>query len=133
MTPRAEDGPRVRSPLLSDTALSQPTPATVYADRLAARRTAVAALAAKLDTLSYARLGAFLVGLVVAALGFAADLISPWFTLIPAVVFFYFVAKFETTRGRKVWMERAVKFYAGGLERLAGKPAGNGDGERFAD
>lgn len=118
---------------MSDGPLSQPAPATVYADRLAARRVAVAALAAKLDTLSYARLTAFLVGLVVAGLGFAADLISPWFTLLPAVVFFYFVAKFETTRGRKVWMERAVKFYAGGLDRLGGKPAGNGDGARFAD
>ena len=104
----------------------------MYADRLAARRAAVAALAAKLDTLSYARLGAFLVGLVVAALGFAADLISPWFTLVPVAAFFYLVAKFEATRGRKAWAERAAKFYAGGLDRLAGKPGGAGDGSRFA-
>jgi hypothetical protein len=43
------------------------------------------------------------------------------------------VVKFEGTRGRKLWAERAAKFYAGGLDRLAGKPAGNGDGSRFAD
>ena len=104
----------------------------MYADRLAARRATATALTATLDTLSYARLGAFLVGLLVAALGFAADLISPWFTLIPVVAFFYLVAKFEATRGRKAWAERAAKFYAGGLERLAGKPAGTGDGGRFA-
>ena len=104
----------------------------MYADRLAARRAAVAALAAKLDTLSYARLGAFLVGLVVAAVGFAADLISPWFALLPVAAFFYLVAKFEATRGRKAWAERAAKFYAGGLDRLAGKPGGAGDGARFA-
>ncbi|QJW96313.1 MutS-related protein [Frigoriglobus tundricola] len=103
----------------------------MYADRLAARRATAASLAATLDRLSYARLGAFLVGLLVAALGFAADLVSPWFTLVPVAAFFYLVAKFEATRGRKAWAERAAKFYAGGLERLAGKPSGTGDGARF--
>ena len=104
----------------------------MYADRLAARRAAAAALADKLDTLSYARLGAFLVALVVAALGFAAELFSPWFALVPVAAFFYLVAKFEATRGRKAWAERAARFYAGGLDRLAGKPGGAGDGARFA-
>ncbi|MCI0699536.1 MAG: DNA mismatch repair protein MutS [Planctomycetia bacterium] len=118
---------------MSDTALSQPNPATVYADRLAARRVTVAALAAKLDMFSYLRLGAFLVGLVVAGLSFAAQIISPWFTLVPVLVFFYFVAKFQMIRGRKAWAERAAKFYSGGLDRLAGKPGGIGDGARFAD
>jgi len=102
----------------------------VYADRLAARRATATALTATLDTLSYARLGAFLVGLLVAALGFAADLISPGFALIPVVAFFYLVAKFEATRGRKAWAERAAKFYASGLERLAGKSSGTGRGAR---
>jgi ABC-type multidrug transport system fused ATPase/permease subunit len=105
----------------------------VYADRLAARRASASALAVKLDTLSYARLGAFLVALVVAGLSFGAELISAWFTLVPLAVFAYFVVKFEATRGRKIWAERAAKFYSGGLDRLAGKSAGNGDGERFAD
>ena len=91
------------------------------------------ALAARLDTLSYCRLGAFLVGLIVAALGFAAHIISPWFTLVPVVAFFYFVARFEATRGQKLWAERAAKFYAGGLDRLEGKPSGAGDGARFAN
>lgn len=90
-------------------------------------------LATRLDTLSYCRLGAFLVGLVVAALGFAAQIISPWFTLVPVAVFFYFVARFEATRGQKLWAERAAKFYAGGLDRLEGRPGGAGDGARFAD
>ena len=105
----------------------------MYAARLAARRAAVAALAARLDTLSYARLGAFLCGVVVAALAFGAQLLSPWFTLIPVAVFFYLVATFEATRGRKAWAERAATFYAGGLDRLAGKPGDTGDGARFAD
>jgi hypothetical protein len=113
--------------------LSPVTPASVYTDRLTARRAAVAALAAQLDVLSYARLGAFLVGLVVAALGFGADLVSPWFTLVPAGAFIYLVARFEATRGRKARAERGAKFYSGGLDRLAGKGGGAGDGSRFAD
>jgi len=100
---------------------------------LAARRAAAVALAARLDTLSYARLGAFAAGLVVAGVSFGAGLLSPWFTIVPAAVFIYFVAKFEATRGRKAWFERAAKFYSGGLDRLAGKPSGAGDGKRFAD
>jgi hypothetical protein len=113
--------------------LSHPTPASVYADRLAARRTTADALAVRLDLLSYARLAAFLVGILVAALSFGGELFSPWFTLVPVAVFFYFLARFEQTRGRKAWAERAAKFYAGGLDRLAGRPAGTGDGARFAD
>lgn len=118
---------------MSDPVLPLPAPGALYTERLAARKATVATLAAKLDTLSYARLAAFFVGLVVASLGFAAELVSPWFTLLPVSVFFYFVAKFEATRGRKAWAERAAKFYTSGLDRLAGKPSGAGDGERFAD
>src|SRR5258707_587559 len=49
-------------------------PASVYADRLAARRAVVAALAARLDRLTYARLAAFLLMLVVAGVGFGTQL-----------------------------------------------------------
>ena len=131
-------GPRSVSPFpVSDVPLSQlapaPAPAALYADRLAARRATVAALAARLDALSSVRLGAFLVGLVAAGLSFGAELFSPWFVLLPVAVFVYFVARFEATRGRKVWAERAARFYSGGLDRLAGKPSGAGDGARFAD
>jgi hypothetical protein len=105
----------------------------VYAERLAARRAAAAALSAKLDSISYARLGAFVAALVAAGLSFGAGLFSPWFALLPAATFVYLVAKFEATRGRRAWAERAAQFYAGGIERLAGKPSGAGDGARFAD
>lgn len=118
---------------LSDRDLSQPSPAAVYSERLAARRATATLLAAQLDRLSYARLAAFATVLVVAGLGFGADLLTPWLTLLPLAVFVYLVAKFEMTRGRKSWAERAAAFYVGGLDRLAGKPSGNGDGERFAD
>ncbi len=118
---------------MSDTPLSQISPASVYTERLATRRATVAALAARLDTLSYARLGAFLVVLVVAGLAFGAQLYSPWITLLPAFAFVYFVATFEAARGQKAWAERAARFYASGLDRLAGKPSGVGGGERFAD
>ncbi|MBP3958595.1 hypothetical protein J8F10_25380 [Gemmata sp. G18] len=117
---------------MSDAPLSQSSPASVYTERLAARRATVTALAARLDALSTARLGAFLVVLVVAGLTLGADLFSPWLTLLPALVFVYFVATFEATRRRKAWAERATRFYAGGLDRLAGKPSGVGQGERFA-
>jgi len=109
------------------------SPAAVYEERLAARSAVVAAESARLDRLSYARLVAFLVGLVVAGLSFGAELFSSWFALIPLVAFFYFVARFEMARGRKTWAERAAAFYAGGLARLAGKPSGAGDGARYAD
>jgi MutS domain V len=117
---------------LTDPALP-PSPAAVYADRLAARRSVAAAQAARLDRLSYARLGVFLLALVVAGLAFAADLFSPWFALAPVAAFLYLVAKFEMARGRRAWAERAAAFYAGGLDRLAGKASGAGDGSRFAD
>ena len=112
--------------------MSQPPPASVYADRLAARRATAAALAERLDALSYVRLAAFAAGLVAAGLSFGAALFSPWLVLVPVAGFLYLVARFEMTRGRKAWAERSARFYAGGLERLAGKPAGNGDGARFA-
>jgi hypothetical protein len=100
---------------------------------MAARLATAAALAARLDRISYARLGVFLLGLVVAGVGFGTDLLSPWFTLIPLAGFMYLVAKFEMTRGRKAWAERAAAFYAGGLDRLAGRGGGVSDGSRFAD
>jgi hypothetical protein len=117
---------------LPDSPLSS-TPANIYTDRLSARRASVAQLTARLEQLSYTRLGMFLLGLVVAGLGFGASLISPWFTLVPIAGFFALVAKFEMTRGRMRWMERSAQFYANGLDRLMGK-AGKGDnGSRFAD
>ncbi|MBM3983508.1 MAG: DNA mismatch repair protein MutS, partial [Planctomycetes bacterium] len=118
---------------MSDTPLSQPDPATVYADRLTARRATVAALSARLDALSTTRLAAFLGALLAAGLSFGAELFSPWFALAPLALFLYFVAKFEATRGARAWAERGARFYAGGLDRLAGKPGGTGDGARFAD
>jgi hypothetical protein len=113
--------------------LSPPSPAAIYEDRLAARRAVVAVESARLDTLSYARLAAFLIGVVVAGLSFGAELFSPWFALIPVVAFLYFVARFEMARGRKTWAERAAAFYQAGLARLDGKPSGTGDGARFSD
>lgn len=109
------------------------SPATAYAERMAARKAAVAALSARLDRLSYARLAVFLVALAFAGVGFGTELLSPWFALAPLFGFLYLVARFEMTRGRRAWAERAAAFYAGGLARLSGKPSGNGDGARFAD
>ena len=109
-----------------DHTLPSSAPAVVYSERLAARCAVVAEQSARLDTLSYARLASFLVGLVVAGLAFGAELFSPWFALLPVVVFLFFVAKFEMARGRKTWAERAAAFYAGSLARLEGKPSGRG-------
>jgi len=109
------------------------SPATVYSERLAARRAAAAALADRLDRLSYARLAAFLLAAGLAGVGFGTDWLSPWFAMAPLAAFFYLVARFEMARGRKAWAERAAAYYSGGLDRLAGKPGGPGDGARFAD
>ncbi|MFM8272784.1 MAG: MutS-related protein [Gemmata sp.] len=117
---------------MSDTTLSQPPPAAVYAERRAARHAAAAALAARLGALANARLAAFLAVLLVAALALGAGLLSPWFALAPVLVFVYFVATFEGAKRRKARAERGANFYAGGLERLAGRPSGAADGARFA-
>lgn len=110
-----------------------PSPASVYADRLAARTATIAELRGLLDRLSLARLGAFAAGLVVAALGFAAQVISPYFTVVPVAAFFWLVARFEMARGRLAWAERATRFYQGGLNRLGGAASGESDGHRYAD
>ena len=108
-------------------------PAAAYADRLAARRAAATTLRAALDRLSLARLAVFLVALVVAAVGLLSDWFVPYWGLIPFAVFFALVLRFEATRGRLAWAERAARFYSGGLDRLDGKPSEAGDGSRFAD
>ncbi|VTU01611.1 dna mismatch repair protein : Mismatch repair ATPase (MutS family) OS=Singulisphaera acidiphila (strain ATCC BAA-1392 / DSM 18658 / VKM B-2454 / MOB10) GN=Sinac_5331 PE=4 SV=1: MutS_V [Gemmataceae bacterium] len=108
-----------------------PPPASVYAERLTARRAAAEALAHRLETLSYARLGVFAAGLVAAGIGFGTSLLSPWFALVPLAAFVYLVAKFEMTRGRLAWTKRSAAFYAAGADRLAGKPSGAADGARF--
>ena len=59
------------------------SPATVYAERRAARLAAVEALAGRLDRLSYARLAAFLLAVALAGVGFGTDVLSPWFALLP--------------------------------------------------
>ena len=109
------------------------SPAFVYAARFAARRATAATLNVRFDQLSYARLGMFMVALVVAGIGFGTDLLSPWFTLIPVAAFIYLVAKFEATRGRITWAERAAAFYTAGIDRLEGKPGGISNGANFAD
>ncbi|MBY0458420.1 MAG: hypothetical protein K2V38_13855, partial [Gemmataceae bacterium] len=108
-------------------------PAPAYADRLKARQATARALGARLDTLSYARLGAFGAALAVAGLAFGAKLFSPWFSLLPAALFVYLVATFEAARGRKAWAERAAAFYALGLSRLSGQPGAVSDGARLSD
>jgi hypothetical protein len=95
------------------------------------RRTAAAGLAVRLERLSYARLGAFFLALLLAGLGFGTDLLSPWFTLAPIAVFLVLVGRFEMARGRMHWLQRSERFYADGLDRLDGKPRQGGSVERF--
>ncbi len=108
-------------------------PRAVYADRLAARRAAAAALAARLDRLSAYRLAAFLGGLLVAAAVLGFGLVTPYVLLLPVAGFVLLVANYEATRGRRVHAERAARYYAHGLDRLDGKAGPNDDGSRFED
>ncbi|MBX9580463.1 MAG: hypothetical protein K2X87_09160 [Gemmataceae bacterium] len=109
------------------------SPAAVYADRLADRRAAAAGLQARLGRLSLFRLAAFLAGLVVAGVGVGTGFFSPAWAVVPAVVFLGLVVRFELTRGALARAARAARFYAGGLDRLDGKPGGSGDGGRHLD
>lgn len=110
-----------------------PSPAAVYAERLAARQAAAAVLRGQLDRLSYGRLAAFLAAVITAGLSLAAQLFSPFWIAVPVAVFLLLVAKFEVARGRLAWTERAARFYRGGLARLGGQPEAGGNGSRFAD
>ena len=107
-----------------------PSPTAVYAERLAARNAASAALRATLDRLSLARLAAFLLFLVVAAVALLSEWFSLYWAAVPFAGFFALVMRFEMTRGRLAWAERAARFYS---TRLAGTSAGGSDGSRFAD
>ena len=108
-------------------------PPAAYAARLASRTATAAALRARLARLSGARLATFFAGLAVAALGFAAEVVPPYFVFVPVAAFFWLVVRYEGGRVRLAWAERASAFYAAGLNRLGGKPGGGGDGARFAD
>ncbi|HSQ58741.1 MAG TPA: hypothetical protein VLM40_23670, partial [Gemmata sp.] len=106
---------------------------TIYTARRDARRATAASLTERLDRLSYGRLAAFLLAAGLAGVGFGTDWLSPWFAVAPLLAFFYLVARFEMTRGRRGWAERAAAYYSAGLDRLEGKPAGPDDGARFAN
>ena len=116
-----------------DHTLPSSAPAVVYSERLAARRAVVAEQSARLDTLSYARLASFLVGLVVAGLAFGTELFSPWFALLPVVVFLFLsrssrwpVVGRPGPSGPRLSMRAASRV-------SKASPRAPGDGARFAD
>ena len=93
---------------MQNTHSSEPTPssqppAAIYADRLAARRTALVQLNARLEQLSYARLATFLLALILAGVGFGTSLLSPWFALVPAMVLFTRAATVREAVARGWW------------------------------
>ena len=109
------------------------SPARQYAERLAARQAALAALEQVDSRLSYARLAVFGAAFV---LGVAAwrDAASWWWLLVPLVGFGWLVRAHDRVIRRRDEAARAVVFYERGIARLEDRWAGGGEtGERFAD
>lgn len=107
---------------------------TVYTERLALRRGAVAALQRRERALSTLRLLVFAAGAVLLWIVWSPRLLAPAWLLAPLAVFVLLVALHDRTIRRRADAERAAGFYERGLARLEDRWAGGGEaGERFLD
>lgn len=114
--------------------LSPPLPRAAYAQRVDERAAARAQLALRERLVGNARLGVFLVGVLLAFLSFGQRWLSPWWLLVPVVVFVWLL--FVHERVTRAWYRarRSVSFYQRGIARLEERWAGTGQpGLRFED
>ncbi|MCC6765420.1 MAG: DNA mismatch repair protein MutS [Deltaproteobacteria bacterium] len=110
------------------------TPRAEYEARLRARRSERAALAARIERVSYLRMAAFGAGLVLLFLAFDFRLVPRWLVWLPAIGFAGLVVAHQRARRAERRVARAVRFYELGVARLDHAFAGQGvAGERFLD
>jgi len=109
-------------------------PRAVYEERLEARRNE-AERRTRLDRrLSNTRLAVFAAGVAGAFAAFGADLLSPAWLLLPALLFGGLLLVHDRVIRERERAERAVAFYERGLARLDHAFAGRGEpGEGFRD
>jgi hypothetical protein len=107
-------------------------PVEEYTRRLEDRRRAHADLSARDARLSYARLGVFAAGAIVALLAFWTGTISGAWLIAPLAVFIWLMARHERVIGMREAAARAIAFYERGLARVEDRWIGTGEpGERF--
>jgi hypothetical protein len=108
-------------------------PAPEYAERLRLRRAAHEELVARDERLSYLRLAAFAVLVIVAILGWRGT-VSPWWLAVPVVAFGWLVKRHDTIIRRRDFAARAIQFYERGTARVEDRWPGTGEpGDRFVD
>jgi hypothetical protein len=125
----------VVEPMSQETSGALPLPPIKeYAARLDERHRRTAQLARQERLAGNSRVAVFLAGVGVLLLAFGAHLLSPWWLILPVLL--YSVLLFHHERVTRVWhrSQRAVAFYENGLARLHADWKGRGqNGDRFRD
>jgi hypothetical protein len=111
---------------LHDEAGAGQAPREVYANRLQERRQRLAELGRLERWVGNARVGLFLVGLLLAWLAFGAGLLSGWWLAVPAVPFVVLLLVHEAVTRKWRRAGRAAEFYEAGLARIDHQWKGKG-------
>ena len=109
-------------------------PREEYARRLDERRVSLAGEEKRHRTFGYLRLLVVLSAAVTAVAAFDWEVLSGWWLLVSAVVFFALGGVLQRIETERTKLSRADAFYERALARLDGRWAGTGEtGERFVD
>lgn len=131
--PPGPNDPAMPSPAVGAAALAV-DPVSDYTRRLEARRVEGELCAASDGRFANARGAAFLAGLGAALLAWRFPQVSPWWLLLPAVVFVVLVVLHDGVRRRWTLAKKAIRYYQVALARMEDRWPGNGpDGARYAD
>ncbi len=134
-----EPGPDERQRLTSTSPIPQVTakkgsPADAYQQRLSRRRATCDAKVRLGRRIADARLGVFVVGLVLVFLSLVSQKIAWWWILLPMAGFLALIVVHERTKKTTRRASRAAEFYELGLKRIDGTWPGCGiSGSRFLD
>lgn len=119
---------------MSEESAPDRSPAKVYADRRVLRQNEVQLWAGRRDALGRARVGVFVVGLLLAWLAYVYWPPIAFGLLLPVLAFVYLVFRFDDVHRRHARARRAVRYYDRGLDRLLEQWAGRGEaGQRYLD
>jgi hypothetical protein len=103
-----------------------------YRERHATRRAELDSLGKRSSLIGYLRLAVFVLAASLAWLAFGRSALSPWWLLVPVLLFGVLVVWHSRTDRRQTLVRRAVRFYDRGLLRLDDAWAGTGErGDAF--
>jgi MutS domain V len=110
------------------------SPAREYQRRLDQRREEVQTWARRERAVSFSRLAVMIALLVTAWLSIQSELFSPWWIVLPVLVFLALVIVHRRILERVALATRSAAYYEAGLARIDDRWAGTGaTGERFLD